>query len=75
MNPLRLACLLFTCWAINIAVIAQTTSPDIYAYLNGDIWKYSISQNIATQITSSGYNGGPILSPDGSRIAFPGNIA
>ncbi len=49
---------------------AQSANPDIYTYLNGDIWKYSLYANTAAPITQSGINGGPALSPDGRYIAF-----
>ena len=48
----------------------QTANPDVYAYLQGDIWKYNINAGTASKITQSGFNGGPVLSPDGRTIAF-----
>ena len=54
----------------SLTVVAQTTNPDIYTHQNGDLWKYNISAGTAQQLTQSGYNGGPILSPDGRTIAY-----
>ena len=48
----------------------QSSNPDIYAYQNGDLWKYSLNPGTAIPLTQSGYNGGPVLSPDGRSIAF-----
>ena len=48
----------------------QATNPEFYANLHGDIWKYNLTQSTATQLTHSGFNGAPILSPDGSKFAF-----
>ena len=49
---------------------SQSSSPDIYTYQNGDLWKYSLNAGTAMPLTQSGYNGGPVLSPDGRSIAF-----
>jgi len=49
---------------------SQSSNPDIYTYQNGDLWKYSLHANTAMPLTGSGYNGGPVLSPDGRSIAF-----
>lgn len=49
---------------------AQIANPPIFSYRNGDIWKYDLASHTATQMTNWGYNGGPILSPDGSKIAY-----
>ena len=64
--------LLLMVWFSLIAsgALAQTADPPIYSYRNGDIWKYDLTSETATQLTSWGYNGGPILSPDGSKIAY-----
>ncbi len=48
----------------------QSSNPDIYAYQNGDLWKYSLNGSTAMPLTQSGYNGGPVLAPDGRSIAF-----
>ncbi|MCY4019211.1 MAG: SH3 domain-containing protein [Chloroflexi bacterium] len=49
---------------------SQSSNPDIYAYQNGDLWRYNLSASTAMPLTQSGYNGGPVLSPDGRSIAF-----
>ena len=49
---------------------AQKSNSDIYTYQNGDLWKYSLNTGTAMPLTQSGYNGGPVLSPDGRLIAF-----
>ena len=61
-----LVCLAF---ASSLAA-AQTASQPLFAYRNGDLWKYDQASASAAKLTHWGYNGGPILSPDGSRIAF-----
>ena len=50
--------------------VGQNANQPIYAYRNGDIWKYDLTRQTAAQLTNWGYNGGPILSPDGSKIAY-----
>ena len=49
---------------------AQSIQQPIYAYRDGDIWRYDLEANTAAQLTEWGYNGGPILSPDGRKIAY-----
>lgn len=49
---------------------AQSIPQPILAYRDGDIWRYDLQANTATQLTDWGYNGGPILSPDGRKIAY-----
>ena len=48
----------------------QTSNSDIYTYQHGDLWKYSLNTGTAMPLTQSGYNGGPVLSPDGRSIAY-----
>lgn len=50
--------------------VAQSAERPIYSYRNGDIWKYDLTSETATKLTNWGYNGGPILSPDGGKIAY-----
>lgn len=65
-------------WLFLLALVAtgshiastQSSNPDIYTYQNGDLWKYSLNASTAMPLTQSGYNGGPVLSPDGRSIAF-----
>lgn len=49
---------------------AQNANQPIFSYRNGDIWKYDPASQTATQLTHWGYNGGPILSPDGNKIVY-----
>jgi len=49
---------------------AQSLNQDIITFRNGDLWTIDVQNNTATQLTEWGYNGGPILSPDGRRIAY-----
>ena len=49
---------------------AQSIHQPIYAYREGDIWRFDSADNTATQLTDWGYNGGPILAPDGRHIAY-----
>ena len=49
---------------------AQPLNRELIAFRNGDLWKFDIENNTATQLTEWGYNGGPILSPDGTKIAY-----
>lgn len=70
MKKMRQIGLLFVFCAYVLVAHGQTIHSDFYANLNGDIWKYNLAQSSATQLTHSGYNGGPMLSPDGSKIAF-----
>lgn len=70
MIRLRLILFALVVWTGGLITLSQTTNRDFYAYLHGDIWKFSIAQSSATSLTNSGYNGGPTLSPDGSKFAF-----
>lgn len=49
---------------------AQSLNQEFITTLNGDLWKFNIINNISTQLTTSGYNYSPILSPDGQKLAF-----
>ena len=49
---------------------AQSIHQPVYAYREGDIWRYDLTANTATQLTEWGYNGGPVLSPDGRKIVY-----
>lgn len=62
-------------WITSIALLAggseaQSSDRPIYAFRSGDIWKLDLAGGIALPLTHWGANGGPILSPDGSKIAF-----
>ena len=71
MNRLGAACLLLLRLVLGAGALgAQNADQPIFAYRNGDIWKYDLSSQTATQLTKGGYNGGPILSPDGNQIAY-----
>ena len=50
--------------------ITQSQSDYLIAFVSGDLYMWSLSNNVPQQITFWGYNGGAILSPDGSTIAF-----
>ena len=70
MRKLCQMCLLYVFCACGLVVRGQTIHSSFYANLNGDIWKYDLAQSSATQLTHSGYNGGPILSPDRTSFAY-----
>lgn len=71
MKRLLFALLLATAFALTLSgVRAQNANQPIVAYRNGDIWKYDLVNQTANQLTHWGYNGGPILSPDGSKIVY-----
>lgn len=55
---------------VTISAQAQSGNQSLIAFRNGDLWKYNLANNTASQLTQWGYNGGPILSPDGRRIAY-----
>ena len=71
MKPAFLALPLLFCLALVAGFAsAQDSLQPVFAYRSGDIWKYDPSAGAATQLTHWGYNGGPILSPDGAKIAY-----
>lgn len=49
---------------------AQSVNQAAIASRNGDLWEFDIYNNTATQLTTWNFNGGPILSPDGTKIAY-----
>lgn len=55
---------------VSLSSQAQPLNQELIAFRNGDLWKFNIENNTATQLTEWGYNGGPILSPDGRKIAY-----
>lgn len=59
-------------WALAFAqaVSSQSINRHVYAYMQGDLWKFDLDNDTETQLTHTGYNGGPLLSPDGSRLAY-----
>ncbi len=65
----RLLLTLIIAWATGLAS-AQSTDQLVYAYMLGDLWKFNLAGGSATQLTDWGYTGGPILAPDGSKLAY-----
>ena len=55
---------------ITMSSQAQSVNQQLITVRNGDLWKFDIANNTATQLTQWGYNGGPIMSPDGLKIAY-----
>ena len=49
---------------------AQPADQVVYAYKSGDLWKFNLADDSAAQLTHWGYNGGPIMSPDGRTLAY-----
>lgn len=68
----RLVLILTIAWAAIAAgdSMAQSIDPAIYAYKSGDLWKFNSADGSATQLTNWGYTGGPILAPDGRKLAY-----
>lgn len=64
----RICVVLFASLIFALSIHAQTD--ELIAYRSGDLVTWSLSNNVPEQITSWGYNGGGLLSPDGSMIAF-----
>lgn len=57
-------------FALSVPLIAGAQSDDLIAFNNGDLFTWSLSNNVPEQITFWGYNGGAVLSPDGTTVAF-----
>jgi hypothetical protein len=49
---------------------AQNTELPLVLQMDGDIWAYSPGSNTLTQLTTWGYNGLPVASPDSKTIAY-----
>jgi hypothetical protein len=49
---------------------SQALDQEFITSYNGDLWKFNITNNSSIQLTTSGYNHSPILSPDGLKIAY-----
>ncbi|MGB7338733.1 MAG: hypothetical protein WBC91_07570 [Phototrophicaceae bacterium] len=62
---ITLTMLLLVSW---IPVAAQSEM-DLYVTVDGDIWSWS-PNGVAEQLTEWGFNGNPVLSPDGRKIAY-----
>lgn len=69
MSSLGRSCLLLLV-LLCLPWMSHAQSDAMIAYRNGDLVTWSLSNNVPEQITFWGYNGGGILSPDGSTIAF-----
>ena len=70
MKRLRLALMFCNLLLLVSGVLAQSSSQPVYAFKHGDLWKFNLAENTSTQLTDWGYNGGPILSPDGSKLVY-----
>lgn len=68
----RLFLILAIAWAAILGDYATAQSLDrvVYAYKAGDLWKFNLAEDSAAQLTRWGYNGGPILAPDGRKLAY-----
>ncbi len=66
---LRVALALWTV-GLAMAVSAQSGSQPVYAYMRGNLWRFDLETGASAQLTTWGYSGGPILSPDGAKLAF-----
>lgn len=49
---------------------ARTTDQIVYAYKYGDLWRVNLADDSEAQLTDWGYTGGPILAPDGRKLAY-----
>ncbi len=67
---LLLFMLIFAAMPLAGGVSAQSINQQVFAYLRGNLWKFNLADGSETQLTSGGYNGGPILSPDGRKLAY-----
>lgn len=55
---------------VSMSSQAQSVNQQLITVRNGDLWQFDIENNTASQLTQWGYNGGPIMSPDGLKIAY-----
>jgi hypothetical protein len=70
---LRVAFLIFTVLSVlpqKSAIQAQQPSDPIILTLNGDLWSWEGVSEPLRQLTSWGLNDRPILSPDGTKVAY-----
>jgi hypothetical protein len=49
---------------------AQSQAATLIVLVGGDFWAYSMADGNLVQLTNSGYHQNPILSPDGTKIAY-----
>ena len=56
-------------WHVGDAAAQSLLDPIILA-IQGDLWSWEGTDQVPTQITQSGYIESPVVSPDGTRIAF-----
>jgi len=61
---------IFMLCVLSLSLVTQAQSDYMIAFNNGDLFTWSLSNNTPQQLTFWGYNGGAVLSPDGSTIAF-----
>jgi hypothetical protein len=58
-------------WPLSTATPARAQGDGpLIMLLNGDIWSYDESTAILRQLTQWGYNQPPVISPDGTRLAY-----
>ncbi len=70
MPKLRALSLFLSLLFVSFASLTYAQSDaELIAYSDGDLWSWS-ADGQTEQLTFWGYNGGPILSPDGTKIAF-----
>ncbi|MCL4880146.1 MAG: SH3 domain-containing protein [Anaerolineae bacterium] len=68
-TPLTVISALLLTFMVSI-VPASAQHPPLVFLMNGDLWKWSPGDAQPTQMTQWGYNFRPVISPDGTRVAY-----
>jgi len=56
--------------AVTLMPVSAQESGDLYFVSEGDLWTWNQNMSSPERLTEWGYNGTPVLSPDGSKIAY-----
>lgn len=70
MRFLKLTGFMIAVLAFTLIPLSAQDSSDLYFVSEGDLWAWNQTMSSPERLTEWGYNGSPVLSPDGNHLAY-----